>query len=161
MQNTDNKKLVSIIINYTKTELPEQKIDELVERLMQKPNAQDILFLRTLGIPVFGLLTRVAKKNFYEINDAILEQQVSSSDIKKVILWMNRPTKEHFESNAFSKPEENNVESMLTLETRQCGSCKNFKLNNGFNSIGSCQRKLMTVVSGMFVSYKKTRRHVL
>jgi|GEM_PF-3522362 ribosomal protein S27AE len=45
-------------------------------------------------------------------------------------------------------------EVIFAVESRQCGSCHNFKLNQGANVIGGCLPKLMTVISTMHVTYK-------
>lgn len=86
MQNTDNKRLVEIIIDYTKTELPEQKIEELVERLATKTSIQDVSLLRSIGIPIFSLLMKLTGKTFYKIHSECIEQQIWFPDIKKCIL---------------------------------------------------------------------------
>ena len=40
-------------------------------------------------------------------------------------------------------------------ETRECGNCKHFKLDVGANVMGTCSKKLMTVLSDMFINYKQ------
>jgi hypothetical protein len=42
----------------------------------------------------------------------------------------------------------------LVAETRVCGNCKNFKLDVGANVMGTCSKKLMIVISSMYVTYK-------
>ena len=40
-------------------------------------------------------------------------------------------------------------------ENRLCGDCKNFKLDAGANVMGTCGKKLMTVISSMYINYRK------
>ncbi len=42
----------------------------------------------------------------------------------------------------------------LALETRSCGECKNFKLDHGANVMGTCCKKLMSVISTLQITYK-------
>jgi len=45
--------------------------------------------------------------------------------------------------------------STYVAETRLCGDCKNFKLDAGANITGTCCKKLMTVISSMYINYRK------
>ncbi len=45
--------------------------------------------------------------------------------------------------------------SNYIAETRLCGECKNFKLDAGANVMGTCCKKLMTVISSMYINYLK------
>jgi hypothetical protein len=45
--------------------------------------------------------------------------------------------------------------SAYVAETRLCGDCKNFKLDAGANVMGTCGKKLMTVISSMYINYRK------
>ena len=45
--------------------------------------------------------------------------------------------------------------SAWVAETRLCGECKNFKLDAGANVMGTCSKKLMTVISSMYINYRK------
>lgn len=45
--------------------------------------------------------------------------------------------------------------STYITETRKCGNCKHFKLDLGANLMGTCSKKLMTVLKDMFINYKQ------
>lgn len=45
--------------------------------------------------------------------------------------------------------------SAWIAETRECGNCKHFKLDVGANVMGTCSKKLMGVLSDMFINYKQ------
>ena len=45
--------------------------------------------------------------------------------------------------------------STCITETRKCGNCKHFKLDLRANLMGTCSKKLMTVLKDMFINYKK------
>lgn len=45
--------------------------------------------------------------------------------------------------------------SAYIAETRECGNCKHFKLDLGANLMDTCSKKLMTVLSDMFINYKQ------
>lgn len=43
----------------------------------------------------------------------------------------------------------------LKKESRPCGECIHFRKDIGANVMGICNKKLMTVISNMYVGYKK------
>ena len=43
----------------------------------------------------------------------------------------------------------------LILETRPCGKCKHFQINDNANVLGYCKEKLMHVTKTMFIGFKK------
>jgi hypothetical protein len=61
---------------------------------------------------------------------------------------INKPLKPAFLQGAVSG-------SAYVAETRLCGDCKNFKLDAGANVMGTCSKKLMTVISSMYINYRK------
>lgn len=109
MQNTDNKRLVKIIIDYTKTELPEQKVEELVERLRNGHTMQDLMFLSSLGIPTYGLLTRVLKWDFRGFGNSMSTKKVSFDDFKEYILSLQSETNEIHNKHLKCQDHANNI----------------------------------------------------
>ena len=46
------------------------------------------------------------------------------------------------------------IEQGFSVEKRECGGCKNFKLDAVANVIGICSKKIMIVTSTLHVSYR-------
>lgn len=88
MRNNNNRKLVNIILNYTKTRILPQKITELVDSLESGATMQDFTFLSALGIPIFAQVGKVSDCSIQEVEHLLDSRKVTFEHIKKALFML-------------------------------------------------------------------------